>query len=83
MFVGSELEFNAMTKYFYRDLTLPKRKLSDAEMIKVNDLYRMIGRDESVKTWRWLAIGGLGALGLCLAYTLFLRIRGIRQLPVN
>ena len=32
MFIGSELEFNAMTKYFYADLTLPKKRLSSAEL---------------------------------------------------
>jgi hypothetical protein len=43
MFVGSELEFNAMTKYFYTDRDLPKKKLTDEEMIEINDLYRVIG----------------------------------------
>jgi len=26
MFIGSELEFNSMTKYFYTDRTLPKKR---------------------------------------------------------
>jgi len=45
-FVGSQLEFNPMTKYFYLDRSLPKKKLSDAEMIEINRLYRIIGRCE-------------------------------------
>jgi hypothetical protein len=36
MFIGSELEFNAMTKYFYTDRTLPKKRLSDSEMVEIN-----------------------------------------------
>ena len=45
-FVGSELEFNAMTKYFYTDRSVPKRKLSEAEMLEINRLYRIIGHCE-------------------------------------
>jgi hypothetical protein len=45
-FLGSELEFNPMTKYFYIDYNLPKKKLSDAEMEEVNRLYRIIDRCE-------------------------------------
>ena len=44
MFIGSELEFNAMTKYFYTDLTLPKKRLSNTEMIKINGLIASSGR---------------------------------------
>jgi hypothetical protein len=44
VFVGNELEFNSMTKYFYTDRTLPKKKLTEAEMLQINDLYRVIGR---------------------------------------
>ncbi|HVT82373.1 MAG TPA: hypothetical protein VHM90_17145 [Phycisphaerae bacterium] len=43
-FLGRELEFNPMTKYFYTDRTLPKKKLTEAEMLEINDLYRVIGR---------------------------------------
>jgi hypothetical protein len=43
MFLGSELEFNPMTKYFYTDRTLPKKKLSEQEMLEINRLYRIIG----------------------------------------
>jgi hypothetical protein len=46
VFVGPELEFNPMTKYFYMDRTLPKKKLSEDEMIEINRLYRIIGRCE-------------------------------------
>lgn len=46
MFVGGQLEFNLNTKYFYVDRSLPKARLSEAEMIEINSLYRIIGRDE-------------------------------------
>jgi hypothetical protein len=46
VFVGSQLEFNSMTKYFYTNRTLPKKKLTDAEMQEINRLYRIIGRCE-------------------------------------
>ena len=44
VFIGSEIEFNSMTKYFYTDLTLPKKKLSEGKMLEINRLYRVIGR---------------------------------------
>ncbi len=47
-FTGSELEFNAMTKFFYVDLTLPKKKLSESEMLEINRLYRVIGRCQKI-----------------------------------
>jgi hypothetical protein len=43
MWVGKDTEFNAMTKFFYLDRTLPKKKLTEAEMVEVNRLYRVIG----------------------------------------
>lgn len=46
MFQGQDLEFNSATKYFYVDRSLPKRKLSEAEMLRINELYRIIGRCE-------------------------------------
>lgn len=46
VFLGSELEFNPMTKYFYTDRSVPKKKLTEAEMLEINDLYRTIGRYE-------------------------------------
>ena len=42
-FNGHELEFNLMTKYFYTDRTVPKKKLTEQEMVEVNRLYRIIG----------------------------------------
>ncbi|HYG36472.1 MAG TPA: hypothetical protein VEC99_16885 [Clostridia bacterium] len=46
VFVGRQLEFNAMTKYFYTNRTIPKKKLTEAEMVEINRLYRIIGRCE-------------------------------------
>lgn len=43
-FIASELEFNSMTKYFYTDRTLPKRRLSEDEMLEINKLYRVIAQ---------------------------------------
>jgi hypothetical protein len=45
-FIGTEIEFNPNTKYFYVDRTLPKKKLTEAEMVEVNRLYRIIGACE-------------------------------------
>lgn len=72
MFVGSELEFNAATKYFYTDRTLPKKRLSEREMIGINDLYRVIARNEAAASSRWLAMAGLAGGGICLAFALLL-----------
>jgi hypothetical protein len=51
MFHGSDLEFNAMTKLFYTNRDLPKKKLTEAEMLQINSLYRTIGhcQDEIAK----------------------------------
>jgi hypothetical protein len=46
MWPGSECEFNPMTKYFYVDRSVPKKKLTEEEMLEVNKLYRTIGRCE-------------------------------------
>jgi hypothetical protein len=46
VFLGPELEFNSMTKYFYTDRSLPKKKLSEGEMLEINRLYRVIGKCE-------------------------------------
>ena len=46
VFVGRQCEFNAMTKYFYVDRSVPKKKLTQAEMVEINRLYRIIGRCE-------------------------------------
>ena len=67
MFIGTELEFNAMTKYFYVDRTLPKKRLSGPEMLEINQLYRNIGRDQQALTqWR-AAMFGMLALVLAAA----------------
>jgi hypothetical protein len=36
-----------MIKYFYTNRSLPKRKLTEAEMLEINSLYRIIGRCEA------------------------------------
>lgn len=46
VFLGEEVEFNSNTKYFYTDRTLPKKKLSEDEMLEINRLYRVIGHSE-------------------------------------
>ena len=46
-FPGKEVEFNAMTKYFYTDRSLPKKKLNEPEMLEINRLYRIIGQCEA------------------------------------
>jgi hypothetical protein len=43
---GRDLEFNANTKYFYTNRTFPKKKLTEAEMLEINRLYRIIGKCE-------------------------------------
>jgi hypothetical protein len=47
MFRGSDLEFNAMTKLFYTNRDLPKKRLTEAEMLQINSLYRTIGHCQS------------------------------------
>jgi hypothetical protein len=46
VFRGPELEFNSMTKYFYTDRSVPKKKLSEAQMVEINRLYRIIATCE-------------------------------------
>lgn len=46
VWVGHDLEFNPMTKFFYLDRSIPKKKLTPEEMVEVNRLYRIIGRCE-------------------------------------
>jgi len=58
MWDGRELEFNAMTKYFYIDRTVPKKKLTESEMLDINRLYRIIGRCEA----QLLSLGYRGTL---------------------
>lgn len=46
VWLGSQVEFNSMTKYFYIDYSVPKKKLTQDEMLEINRLYRIIGRCE-------------------------------------
>ncbi len=46
VWAGHDLEFNAMTKFFYVDRSVPKKRLTNEEMVEVNRLYRIIGRCE-------------------------------------
>lgn len=71
MFIANELEFNPMTKYFYTDRTLPKRVLSEEEMLDVNRLYRVIGRDEQAHATRRL-VTALVALGMAAAVSVLI-----------
>ena len=47
VFVDRQLECNATTNYFCLDHSLPQEKLSQAEMVEINRLYRTIGRCET------------------------------------
>ncbi len=47
MFRGGDLEFNSMTKLFYTNRNLPKKMLTEAEMLQINSLYRTIGHCRS------------------------------------
>jgi hypothetical protein len=69
MFLGKELEFNAMTKYFYVDRSLPKKRLSEAEMIEINSLYRIIGEDEARNAYNRMVWTGLGVVLALIALT--------------
>ena len=75
MFPGRQLEFNSMTKLFYVDRTLPKKRLSEPQMIEINRLYRDIGRAERARASRWEIAGGLigSAFFMLLAMGLQLR----------
>jgi len=41
-YISSEIAFNSQTKMFYQDRTVPKKKLTDDEMLEINRLYRII-----------------------------------------
>jgi hypothetical protein len=41
---ADQVEFNANTKLFYQDRSVPKKRLDEAEMLEVNRLYRVIGK---------------------------------------
>jgi hypothetical protein len=47
VFLGQDLEFNANTKWFYTNRSLPKHKLTEAQMLEINRLYRIIARCET------------------------------------
>lgn len=44
VFIGGDLEFNSATKYFYMDRTVPKKRLTEDEMLEINKLYRTIAQ---------------------------------------
>ncbi len=46
MFPGVDLEYNPELKYYYSDLNVPKKKLTDEEMVSINNLYHVIGMDK-------------------------------------
>jgi hypothetical protein len=43
---ASNTESNWMTRFFYTDLSVPKKKLNDDEMQEINHLYRLIATNE-------------------------------------
>jgi hypothetical protein len=43
-YAAADLEFNPAVKLFYQDKTVPKKRLSEVEMLEINRLYRVIGR---------------------------------------
>jgi hypothetical protein len=43
-YICSEMAFNSQTKMFYQDRTVPKKKLTDSEMLEINRLYRIIAK---------------------------------------
>jgi hypothetical protein len=47
VFAGPELEFNANLKFFYTDRSVPKKRLTEPEMLEINRLYRIIGQCEA------------------------------------
>ncbi len=91
VFLGHELEFNSMTKYFYTDRSVPKKKLTEAEMLEVNRLYRIIGRcqqlladlqpPEPPPAFNFLQMlkSRFYGSGLALALILFLVLRSLRR----
>lgn len=88
-FAGSEVEFNSMTKWFYVDRSLPKKKLAEAEMLEINRLYRIIGKcEEESQAPSVMALGFVsghknsllaGAAGL-LVVLMIVRIVGSKRL---
>ncbi len=91
MFRGRDLEFNGMTKYFYTDRSLPKKRLDPAEMAEINRLYRIIGAREqelarlrsepspSAGAVRIYVAAGAVLLMLALAFYLVRRSRRVHR----
>lgn len=53
VYLGDELEFNPLLNYYYVDRTLPKKKLTSAEMEQINALFREIAEcDQQLKSPR-------------------------------
>jgi len=75
MFRGKDLEFNAMTKFFYVDRNLPKRRLSQHEMVEINSLYRVIGRAEQAAATRWETVGGLLGSAFFMVLAMLFQLR--------
>ena len=46
VFRGSDVEFNHAMKYFYNDNSHPKKRLTEVEMLEINELCRTVGRCE-------------------------------------
>jgi hypothetical protein len=64
MFRAHDLEFNAMTKYFYTDRSMPKKRLGHSEMAEINRLYRIIGaREQDLARLRAGAPSSAGTAG--------------------
>ncbi len=82
MFVANELEFNAMTKYFYTDRATPKKRLSEHEMLEIDQLYRTIGHDEKALEKADAALAGAFLLALLLVASPILFIRRSGQISV-
>jgi hypothetical protein len=77
-FIGSELEFNPTTKFFCTDRSQPKKKLTEQEMLEINDLYRSIGR--CVKRLKELQAPS-GGTGNPAPDTKLQEVRALLQLP--
>jgi hypothetical protein len=89
VFVGNELEFNERTKYFYNDFRVPKKKLTEAEMLEVNRLCRIIGRcnrelaelqnPEPPLTKIYRVVAGNKLAAIMFTVVLFLALRLVRR----
>ena len=77
MFPGRQLEFNPATKLFYVDRSLPKKRLSEREMLEINRLYRVIGHAEQVSTRRWEIAGGLVGSAVFMLLAMLFQLRPV------